>query len=705
MIIIGERINGTFKDVRRAIQRRDKWVIQKLALGQLEAGADFLNLSVGPAAAEQEGTMAWLVETIQEVTEAPLALDSPKLNVIKAGLEKVRRPPMINSTPADPEQLKVYMNLAIDNDASIIALTLDKQGVPMDVDRRVELAGNIVMTAMELGYPIERLFIDPVIQPVKFAQTQADIVLQALGQIRYLSDPPPHLVVGLRNISPGIQSRALLERTYLVMCIAMGLDAAIMDPFDKEMIDAMITAELLLNKHIYSDSFLAAYRTQKKGTINKSKRKLEKLAAEETFPVTSADGKKRYGDGWLEEQHGFSILHLKGSPYDMGYQQGMLTKEAMDAMVEPAQIWDEGTLAYFRERIKRFDEFIPAEYHLQMHGLADALETSYDDILLWHTFGDVRNVSRDAPPVVHCSNFLAFGEATADGKVVHGANLEFGDIVKNRMLTNNGKTVWLAVYEPDSGHRFAVVLAWPQQTMISGYFGVNDAGLTISQTFLPAKDSTLDGTPMFILLRKVIQYADSVPAALRIVQETQRTYGTSMMFADGKTNQGTAIEYSSTQHAVRESVDGTLFTMNRMLDERLYEAMGKGLLSDEHEEAMLLRAKRYAQLFEANYGQIDVKKAVDFLRDHLDLSTGKDTISFPGAIGSHMVVSSVVFQPADFDFWVARGVLPMAYGEFVGFNLKALLAGEKSKVTPARIPRDAFLDSDEFNTFVAEVHF
>jgi cobalamin-dependent methionine synthase I len=247
---------------------------------------------------------------------------------------------VINSTQVDLERLEVYFKLAIEADASLIALTMDKQGVPQDVDRRVELAGNIVMAAMEAGYPIERLFIDPIIQPVKFAQTQAGIVLQALGQIRYLSNPPPRLVVGLRNISQGTQERALIDSAYLVMCVAMGLDAAIMDPFDKGTMDAMITAELLLNKQIYSDSFLDAYRASAKAELKKNslmKKPFSALSSERSKRAKRifTDGKKRYSDGLLEEQYGFSILHLKGSPYDMGYQQGMLTREAMGAMAEP----------------------------------------------------------------------------------------------------------------------------------------------------------------------------------------------------------------------------------------------------------------------------------------------------------------------------------------------------------------------------------
>ena len=261
MIVIGERINGMFTDVKRAIRKKNKEVIQKLALDEIKAGANVLDVNVGPASANPARAMAWLVKTIEEVTDTQLSLDSTRLEVIKSGLEAVSNPPMINSTQADPERLETYLQLALENEASLIALTMDEQGVPQDVDRRVELAGIIVMTAMEKGYPIEQLLIDPIVQPVKFAQTQADILLQAISQIRLLSDPAPHFVVGLSNISQGAQERELINRTFLVMCMAMGLDAAIMDPFDKEMMDAMITAELLLNKQIYSDSFLTAYRS------------------------------------------------------------------------------------------------------------------------------------------------------------------------------------------------------------------------------------------------------------------------------------------------------------------------------------------------------------------------------------------------------------------------------------------------------------
>ena len=267
MIIVGERLNGQFKDVEEALKTRKKETIHDLARKQVEAGADYLDVNVGTAvpSSEKKEAMVWLVETIQEATDAPLALDSPIEDVIAASLEAANNPTMINSTQADPDKLDRYIDLAQEHDASLIALTMDKNGVPNDVNKRVELAGNIVVSAMNKGFPFERLYIDPIILPVGATQAQPGIVLEALQQLQGLADPAPHFILGLSNVSQNTVERSLINRTYLVMCMAMGLDSAIVDPFDKELMDAMITGEILLNNQIYSDSYLAAYRESKKG--------------------------------------------------------------------------------------------------------------------------------------------------------------------------------------------------------------------------------------------------------------------------------------------------------------------------------------------------------------------------------------------------------------------------------------------------------
>jgi 5-methyltetrahydrofolate corrinoid/iron sulfur protein methyltransferase len=270
MILIGERINGMFTDVKQAIADKDKQVIQDLAKRQTEAGATYLDVNVGTAAADQEGTMQWLVETIQETCSTPLSLDSQKPDVIAAGMKVVNAENgvLLNSTPlnkkSDEEVLDKYLEMAeqAGPKANVITLTMDKNGVPQDIDTRVALAAEIVQKAMEKGFDTQRLFIDPILLPVKVpnAQVQAGNVLAAIDQIRYLADPAPHITMGLSNISQRATERSLINRIFLVMVVSRGADSAIADVFDEKLMNALATAEMLMNKQLYSDSFLKVYK-------------------------------------------------------------------------------------------------------------------------------------------------------------------------------------------------------------------------------------------------------------------------------------------------------------------------------------------------------------------------------------------------------------------------------------------------------------
>ncbi len=273
MILIAERINGMFKDVKQAIAEKDKQVIQELAKKQTEAGAAYLDVNVGTAAADQEGTMQWLVETIQETCSTPLCLDSQKPDVIAAGLKVVNAQNglILNSAPlnkkADEEILDKYVEMAAQAGpkASIIALTMDKNGVPQDIDTRVAIAAEIVSKATEIGFDARRLFIDPIILPVRVpnAQVQPGNILAAIDQIGYLADPAPHITIGLSNLSQGATERSLINRIFLAMAVSRGLDSAIVDVLDEKLINIVATAEMLMNKQIYSDSFLKVYTAGK----------------------------------------------------------------------------------------------------------------------------------------------------------------------------------------------------------------------------------------------------------------------------------------------------------------------------------------------------------------------------------------------------------------------------------------------------------
>jgi len=264
MIPIGERINGMFLDMKKAIADKDKKPVQELALRQKKAGAAYLDCNVGTASDDQEAAMRWLVETIQEATDTPIAIDSQKLNVIKAGLEAVDnlKGCLVNSCSGDEEKLDVYLPVCVEKNASLIVLTMTKEGVPQSVEERVEIAATIIGKAAEYGMESARLFIDPIILPINVpgAQAQPGFIMDALSQIRIMTDPPVHITCGLSNISQGTKERSIINRTFLAMAAAVGMDSAILDVLDTDLMDAWITAEMIINKQIYSDFFLKAAR-------------------------------------------------------------------------------------------------------------------------------------------------------------------------------------------------------------------------------------------------------------------------------------------------------------------------------------------------------------------------------------------------------------------------------------------------------------
>lgn len=260
MLVIGELINGMYKAIGKAIEARDKAVIQKVAADQLAGGADMLDVNTGPYAKDPKDAMKWLVETIQEVSPAPLCLDSTKADVIEEGLKLVKKKAMINSTNADDAKLDILVPMAKKYNASLIGLTMARTGIPRDKHERMEHAAKIVTKCQEAGFNISELYLDPIVLPVNVAQAQGVEVLESIKEFKLLCNPAPKTVVGLSNASQSTKERPLINRTYLVMALACGLSAAIMNPLDRDLMHAAVTAELILNKTIYCDSFLDAHK-------------------------------------------------------------------------------------------------------------------------------------------------------------------------------------------------------------------------------------------------------------------------------------------------------------------------------------------------------------------------------------------------------------------------------------------------------------
>jgi 5-methyltetrahydrofolate corrinoid/iron sulfur protein methyltransferase len=236
MLIIGENITIGTDEVQKAITERDAEVIQGKAVSQVEHGAGMLDLNIGPQKRHGVEVMEWIVDAVQEVVDVPLCLDTTNVAALEAGLKRCEKQAMINSASADPERLENIMPLAAKYNAQVIALTMGKT-IPSTTEGRAELAMEVLIPkAMELGIPMEDLYLDPLVLTVQGMQDYAPQTLEALRYFKQMADPPPMTVVGLSNISNDVpwEQRSLINRTYLVILMAGGLDAAIANPLDEK---------------------------------------------------------------------------------------------------------------------------------------------------------------------------------------------------------------------------------------------------------------------------------------------------------------------------------------------------------------------------------------------------------------------------------------------------------------------------------------
>jgi len=260
MIFIGERINTGFKDIKAAVENKDADVIKKWAVTQTEAGATYLDVNLGAVSSKPED-LCWMIEQVQAASDLPISIDTNKPVMLKEAVPLCKKPPLINSTTAVDEKMEAMFPIVAEHNASIVGLAMDEAGSPKSADKRVENAGKLLAKAMEFGINAEQLFLDPIVMPLKYMQEQAQEILSGASQFRLFSDPPPHIVCGLSNISNGTTQKKLINRTFAVMLVANGLDAVICDVTDEDLVNALLTAELVMNKQIYADSYVEAFRS------------------------------------------------------------------------------------------------------------------------------------------------------------------------------------------------------------------------------------------------------------------------------------------------------------------------------------------------------------------------------------------------------------------------------------------------------------
>ena len=258
MIIIGEKINVMSKTIGPAMKAREAGPIQELAKDQAAGGADYLDINIGPATKDGPALMEWLVKTVQEVVDLPLSLDTTNAEAMEAGLNVHKGRALVNSISAEKSRLEKMLPLVKKYDANVIGLALSDAGIPRDANERVAAAVDVVTALSMEGISLDRLFLDPIVMPVCVAQKDAMEVVEAIKLFKQLNDPPVKTVVGLSNVYNGCpeEVKGIIGRTFFALLAAVGLDAAIADPLEKEFMDVVKTMKVFGNDILYCHSYL-----------------------------------------------------------------------------------------------------------------------------------------------------------------------------------------------------------------------------------------------------------------------------------------------------------------------------------------------------------------------------------------------------------------------------------------------------------------
>ena len=259
MRIIGEKINGTRPRVAQAIEERDSDVIQDLATKQAEAGVAWLDVNAGTRRSKESDDLIWLVEIIQPVVEIPLCLDSANPQALAAAIQVVEQTPMINSISGEPRRLKGILPLVAEHGCPTIALAMDDAGIPETCEGRMEVVHKLMETSRTHGVPDDDMYIDPLAMTLATNTDSAKITLDTMQAIRR-EYPEIHLIMGLSNISFGLPARSYINRAFLILALAAGLDSAILDPLDRQLRAALVTARLVLGHDRHCLDYTRAYR-------------------------------------------------------------------------------------------------------------------------------------------------------------------------------------------------------------------------------------------------------------------------------------------------------------------------------------------------------------------------------------------------------------------------------------------------------------
>ena len=381
MIIIGEKLNGSIPSVAKAIAEKDADLIRERARMQAEAGATFLDVCASVEEAVEVETLKWMIDLVQEVTDTPICVDSPSARSCVAAIPFCKRPGLINSVSLEGDKIDTIFPVIADTDWECVALLCDNDGIPDSVERRMKIFFGIMEKAKQYGIAPSRLHIDPLVVTLGTDQTALTVFADCCRRIKY-EYPEIHITSGLSNISFGLPVRKNINQAFMVLAMNAGMDSAIVDPTNKNMIGMIYATNALLE----SDEYCLQY-------IDKFGNKASEEAAQPA-PASPLD----------EKMQKVFKLTQDGKNKEIG----QAVQEALDAGCDPTAILNDamiGAMAVVGDNFKKEIIFVP-----QMLAAARAMKAGVEVL----------------------KPYLATGEAGSAGTIILGTVAgDLHDIGKN----------------------------------------------------------------------------------------------------------------------------------------------------------------------------------------------------------------------------------------------------------------------------------
>ena len=269
MIIIGEKINGSIPIVAEAIAKRDSEFIKARAKLQADSGATYIDCCASVPEAEEVETLKWMIDCIQEVTDLPISIDSPSPDVLAQAYKFCKKPGIFNSVSGEGHKIDTIFPIMAESGNEgwqVIALLSDNTGIPKCAADRLKVFDKIMAKAKEYGIAPNRIHIDPLVEMLCTSEDGIDIVVNVIKTVKE-KQPSIHVTGAVSNISFNLPVRRLLNQAFLVLAMNAGMDSAVMDPTNRDMMGMMYATEAMLDLDDYCMEYIGAYRDGKFGPV------------------------------------------------------------------------------------------------------------------------------------------------------------------------------------------------------------------------------------------------------------------------------------------------------------------------------------------------------------------------------------------------------------------------------------------------------